>query len=300
MHARGIQHPRGTRTNDRRHHHSPHENASAISGSTVSSAYHDEVMGEIKFALKNVVDILDDLLLSEKMESGLMQLHKEQVPILLMVKEVVDMFAPQSRRDQLIINVETHNNTVLGALSLQDSDVVDADRFKLAQVLRNFLSNAIKFSPPDSAITVCTSFVPHSVSSLDNLPDDNDMTMISDTPKSTNVWSYLSTALTPSWLTGARGGGGRRLLIPSGRDDVEMGNDDGSAARNSNKNKMMSGVLRVTVIDQGPGISKGKLMHDKRASIKPLITTLHNISSTVFPPQCRLILLSPSQPTLTA
>ena len=257
-------------------------------------------MGEIKFALKNVVDILDDLLLSEKMESGLMQLHKEKVPILLMVKEVVDMFAPQSRRDQLIINVETHNNTVLGALSLQDSDVVDADRFKLAQVLRNFLSNAIKFSPPDSAITVCTSFVPHSVSSLDNLPDDNDMTMISDTPKSTNVWSYLSTALTPSWLSGARGGGGRRPLIPSGRDDVEMGNDDGSAARNSNKNKMMSGVLRVTVIDQGPGISKGKLMHDKRASIKPLITTLHNISSTVFPPQCRLIVLSPSQPTLTA
>ena len=98
-------------------------------------------MGEIKYALKNVVDILDDLLLSEKMESGLMDLHKENVPILSLVKEVVDTFAPQSRIDHLTINVETHNNAVLGALPLQESDVVDADRFKLAQVLRNFLSN---------------------------------------------------------------------------------------------------------------------------------------------------------------
>ena len=226
-------------------------------------------MGEIKYALKNVVDILDDLLLSEKMESGLMQLHKENVPILSMVKEVVDMFAPQSRRDHLTINVETHNNSVLGAMSLQESDVVDADRFKLAQVLRNFLSNAIKFSPPDSIITVCTSFVPSAVSSdhdhdHDLHHHDSELMMSegrqpSSTAASTNVRHHLSAALTSSWMSWSRRGG-----KSSGGGDVETGDGDGRTLQNNNNNnnsrssvKVMKGVLRVTVIDQGPGIIKG-------------------------------------------
>ena len=229
-------------------------------------------MGEIKYALKNVVDILDDLLLSEKMESGLMQLHKENVPILSMVKEVVDMFAPQSRRDHLTINVETHNNSVLGAMSLQESDVVDADRFKLAQVLRNFLSNAIKFSPPDSIITVCTSFVPSAVSSdhdhdHDLHHHDSELMMSegrqpSSTAASTNVRHHLSAALTSSWMSWSRRGG-----KSSGGGDVETGDGDGRTLQNNNGNnnsngrssgvKVMKGVLRVTVIDQGPGIIKG-------------------------------------------
>ena len=73
------------------------------------------------------------------------------------------------------------------------------------------------------------------------------------TAMSTNgVWRYLSAALTTSPSTEMRGGEIREKL--RGGDDVETGDNNNN---NSNSVKVMAGVLRVTVVDQGPGISKG-------------------------------------------
>jgi signal transduction histidine kinase len=43
--------------------------------------------------------------------------------------------------------------------SLCDADTVSCDRFKIAQVIRNFLSNAIKFTPRGGTVTVSACFV---------------------------------------------------------------------------------------------------------------------------------------------
>ena len=51
------------------------------------------------------------------------------------------------------------------SLSFLDSDVVFADKFKLDEVLRNLISNALKFSARDSMISVRVGFAPAMVSS---------------------------------------------------------------------------------------------------------------------------------------
>jgi hypothetical protein len=97
-----------------------------------------ETLTDINTACTTAVEILNDLLTFEKMESGILELHKEAVPALGLVRECIAMFAVHARSKEIeVVPVFDIPGTGLGAglRALSDTDIVQLDRFKMSQVL---------------------------------------------------------------------------------------------------------------------------------------------------------------------
>ena len=105
------------------------------------------------------MDILNDLLSFEKLESGILILHRENISAMKFMKEGLVIFSPQAKEKGVILDlVSTIDEQTLikypNALSLRANDEFSCDRFKMDQVLRNLVSNAIKFSPEGGKVTL--------------------------------------------------------------------------------------------------------------------------------------------------
>ena len=117
------------------------------------------------------VDILNDLLCYEKLESGILELHKENILVEPFLSECVSMFSAQARESNVSLLVVTENEsrakppsgtTALPlssiplsiALPLLPDDAIFADKFKMDQVIRNLISNALKFTPRGGSVCV--------------------------------------------------------------------------------------------------------------------------------------------------
>lgn len=109
-----------------------------------------ENIAEIKNSCRIAVDILTDLLAYEKLESGLLVLEKSLVNALSFTEDILRPFrlAADSAGLNLRLTVDDATRTVLESMSLE----VDAS--KMSQVLRNVMSNAIKFSHVGGDIVV--------------------------------------------------------------------------------------------------------------------------------------------------
>ena len=111
------------------------------------------------FPCLDVAAVFSDLLSFEKLESGILELHRQDVPALQFVSECIVMFTPQAREKgvtlDLVLTVDAATQAAYpGALPLLYSDQFSCDRFKLEQVVRNLVSNAIKFSPKDHSVKI--------------------------------------------------------------------------------------------------------------------------------------------------
>ena len=136
-----------------------------------------EVISDINIACVTAVDILNDLLCFEKLDSGPLELHKEEIPALKFVKDCVSMFGVHARSKEITINVDYAGKSRGGGLMahagdevvmvpeeekypLNDNELIDLDKFKMSQVIRNLVSNALKFTPRGGVVTVRVHFVP--------------------------------------------------------------------------------------------------------------------------------------------
>jgi Histidine kinase-, DNA gyrase B-, and HSP90-like ATPase len=140
-----------------------------------------EILLDVKSACRTAVEILNDLLCFDKLESGILELHKHEVPVYTFFSDCVDMFASQAKECgvELIVTsgelekkLITHSNSNSNILveneeyspvstRISPTDTVFMDRFKMDQVLRNLISNALKFTPKGGVVTVGMSFIPN-------------------------------------------------------------------------------------------------------------------------------------------
>jgi signal transduction histidine kinase len=87
--------------------------------------------------------LIDDILDWKKLESGKFKLHLTEIDPDVLVTDVFDDFTESGKVEGFQLKKEIESERTL---------IADFDR--LAQVLTNFISNAIKYSPPGGTITV--------------------------------------------------------------------------------------------------------------------------------------------------
>ena len=104
---------------------------------------HKDVLSDILTSSRHLLQLINDVLDLSKVEAGKMEFHPESTRIDTMVYEVRDVVRPLAEKKHLKLTI-----------SVQDefSAVVDPARFK--QVLYNYLSNAVKFTPENGRVEV--------------------------------------------------------------------------------------------------------------------------------------------------
>ena len=101
---------------------------------------------EIKQSCRDGVDILDDLLAYEKLEGKVLEVEKEPVSVSALVKDCIQPFQMQARLNNVQLEYQEH--LLVGDSQIPCRDMmIFVDHFKTRQVVRNLISNAIKFTP---------------------------------------------------------------------------------------------------------------------------------------------------------
>ena len=105
---------------------------------------HREYLGDILTSARHLLQLINDVLDLAKVESGKMEFRPEILDIAKVVSEVRDILRALAARKRIEIEIET--SPELGRIEL--------DPAKLKQVLYNYLSNALKFTPEEGRVTV--------------------------------------------------------------------------------------------------------------------------------------------------
>jgi PAS domain S-box-containing protein len=111
------------------------------------SAEHRDILGDILSSARHLLQLISDILDLSKVEAGRMEFHPEASVIDPLVQEVRDVIRPLAERKQIRLSSEVPPGF---------SAVLDRSRFK--QILYNYLSNAVKFTPDGGS--VCVRIVP--------------------------------------------------------------------------------------------------------------------------------------------
>ena len=119
-------------------------NAVVLAAQLLELHFNDDVDGEvenclrtIRHSVKNVLDLLGDLLDLSKIDAGAVPAELSMFPIDLVLKECLASIEPQARVKHIEIRYEP------GPLSDKS---LETDRSKLKQILSNLLSNALRYT----------------------------------------------------------------------------------------------------------------------------------------------------------
>jgi len=87
-------------------------------------------------------NLIHDLLESSIIDAGLLRLVPQPILLSRLVRDVIEELTHQTRKHQFVVDFS------------DDFPIVDADPQRIAQVLRNLIDNAIKYSPNGGLIVV--------------------------------------------------------------------------------------------------------------------------------------------------
>ena len=212
-----------------------------------------ETLVETQSACGAALDILNELLLFDKLETGALVLNKLKVPVPELVEDSIKMFSVQTREKSIELVITNNDESMLAipapltinsmslrggapsylvgtSLHLYDTDEVTVDKNKVVQVIRNVVSNAIKFTPARGRIQINVKFVPDA--------------------------QYIKKARSGQGKTFRRN---KSRVIPTdsghrGDSDIEM--NLSVRSQGSGSLKQVPGELVIEVKDNGAGISE--------------------------------------------
>jgi len=101
-----------------------------------------EYLGVIEEETDRLTELIDDLLDASRVEAGGLKLMPVELDIDALARDVIKKIKPQIKTHKLVVDVPS------------DLPLVYADEARIVQVLRNFITNAVKYSPQGSTIRV--------------------------------------------------------------------------------------------------------------------------------------------------
>jgi signal transduction histidine kinase len=98
--------------------------------------YHhrNDILCDANSACRTALDILNDLLCFDKLESGILVLHKHEVPVMSFIFDCVAMFSSQARECDVNLSLIDINPPVHSDSTLLHTDTAFIDKFKMDQV----------------------------------------------------------------------------------------------------------------------------------------------------------------------
>jgi signal transduction histidine kinase len=106
-----------------------------------------EFLGDILASSKHLLQLINDVLDLAKVEAGKLEFAPEPVEIAPLVREVLDTLRGLAASKRLRMNATIH----------AEVSTVMIDPARVKQILYNYISNAIKFTPEDGAIEISVS-----------------------------------------------------------------------------------------------------------------------------------------------
>jgi signal transduction histidine kinase len=107
-------------------------------------AQHQEYLGDILTSSSHLLRLINDVLDLAKVEAGKMDFHPEPIVFSWLVREVRDLLRTMAAAKQIHIELAIDPTC----------DELELDPGKLRQVLYNYLSNALKFTPTCGRVVV--------------------------------------------------------------------------------------------------------------------------------------------------
>jgi len=99
---------------------------------------------------RRLLELINDLLDLAKIEAGRMEIRRAPVSLPDLIEGLVSLIGPQARERGIHVRRRVPGNL----------PTLETDPLKLQQILFNFLSNAVKFSPADETVTVSAQVLP--------------------------------------------------------------------------------------------------------------------------------------------
>lgn len=107
------------------------------------SADQTDVLGDILSSARHLLQLINDVLDLSKVEAGRMEFHPELCNIERLANEVRDVIRPLAEKKDLRLTLE-----------IEPRLMANVDTGRLKQVLYNYLSNAVKFTPNQGSVTL--------------------------------------------------------------------------------------------------------------------------------------------------
>ena len=105
-----------------------------------------ETIAMTKDACTSAVDILNDMLAYEKIDENILTLEMGSVVVVHLVNEVIKPFHVQAKQKSIRLEVKS--------IGVNEDVKIYGDEHKLQQVIRNLISNALKFTLPGGNVKV--------------------------------------------------------------------------------------------------------------------------------------------------
>jgi signal transduction histidine kinase/FixJ family two-component response regulator len=117
-----------------------------------------ETLEDSSKAIEEAADTLNEMLTFDKIESGKFEIERERLHIRTIIESVYRSFFLQAQQKELKYIIEL-------PWSLNDVFIM-ADKKKITQCLRNYISNALKFTPQGGRVTVRAYLLPCRLSTV--------------------------------------------------------------------------------------------------------------------------------------